>query len=107
MISRKLKKSFFLIENLIFINYVILFLGLESLLVFLFREFVDFLIFGENAGVDFVILVGRGFLGVVFFRSLIGFLWDRFMVFLGRVGGGSLGVRKDRFFFGIVLRVVV
>lgn len=99
--------NFQLIENLIPINYVTLPLGLESLSVLLLRESADFLTFGENAGVDPATLDGRGFLGVVLSRSLTGSLWDRFMVLLGRVGGGPLGARKDRPFSGIVLRAVV
>lgn len=99
--------NFQLIENLIPINYVTLPLGLESLSVLLLLESADFLTFGENAGVDPATLAGRGFLGVVLSRSLTGSLWDRFMVLLGRVGGGPLGARKDRPFSGIVLRAVV
>lgn len=100
--------NFQLIENFkILINYVTLPLGLESLSVLLLLESADFLTFGENAGVDPATLAGRGFLGVVLSRSLTGSLWDRFMVLLGRVGGGPLGARKDRPFSGIVLRAVV
>lgn len=72
----------------------------------LLRESGVFFTLGEKLGVDPATLAGRGFLGVVFSRSLTGSLCDRFIVLFGRVGGGPLGARKDRPFSGIVLRAV-